>query len=127
MWPNPQETADLVKFTEEILNGKFHFCAVWVCTNSSVSSIGRPDTVCNIWIAEVKCFKSQRCYLVLPAWNSTLRFVSCILSIHTSSCGISSLWNDMAAGVVSVDVVVERLPPLLWWLIVILIIFLAIV
>ena len=22
MWPNPQKTADLVKFTEEILNGK---------------------------------------------------------------------------------------------------------
>ena len=25
MWPNPQETADLVTFTKEILNGKFHF------------------------------------------------------------------------------------------------------
>ena len=25
MWPNPQETADLVTFTEEILSGKFHF------------------------------------------------------------------------------------------------------
>ena len=25
MWPNPQETADLVTFTEEIYNGKFHF------------------------------------------------------------------------------------------------------
>ena len=29
MWPNPQETADLVTFTEEILNGKLHFCAVY--------------------------------------------------------------------------------------------------
>ena len=29
MWPNPQETADLVTFTEEILNEKFHFlCSV---------------------------------------------------------------------------------------------------
>ena len=28
MSPNPQETADLVTFTEEILNGKLHFCAV---------------------------------------------------------------------------------------------------
>ena len=28
MWPNPQETADLVTFTEEICNGKLHFCAV---------------------------------------------------------------------------------------------------
>ena len=24
MWQNPQETADLVTFTEEILNGKFN-------------------------------------------------------------------------------------------------------
>ena len=24
MWPNPQETADLVTFTEEVLNGKLH-------------------------------------------------------------------------------------------------------
>ena len=28
MWPNPQETANLVTFTEEILNGKLHFCTV---------------------------------------------------------------------------------------------------
>ena len=25
MWPNPQETAELVTFTEEILNGKVYF------------------------------------------------------------------------------------------------------
>ena len=25
MWPNPEETADLVTFTEEILNGKLRF------------------------------------------------------------------------------------------------------
>ena len=25
MWPNPQETADLAIFTEEILNEKLHF------------------------------------------------------------------------------------------------------
>ena len=25
MWPNPQETAELVTFTEEIVNGKLHF------------------------------------------------------------------------------------------------------
>ena len=29
MWPNPLETADLVTFTEEILNGKLQFlCSV---------------------------------------------------------------------------------------------------
>ena len=25
MWPNPSVTADLVTFTEQILNGKLHF------------------------------------------------------------------------------------------------------
>ena len=29
MWLNPQETADLVTFTEKILNGKLHLCAVF--------------------------------------------------------------------------------------------------
>ena len=28
MWPNPQETADFVAFTEKILLGSFIFCAV---------------------------------------------------------------------------------------------------
>ena len=31
MLPNPEETADLVTFTEEILNRKLHFCAVLFC------------------------------------------------------------------------------------------------
>ena len=36
MWPNPQQTADLVTFTEEILNGKLKFlcsdnCSVFYC------------------------------------------------------------------------------------------------
>ena len=30
MWPNPQEIADLVTFTEEILNGKLHFRVVLI-------------------------------------------------------------------------------------------------
>ena len=29
MWPNPQETADLVIFTEEILTEKLHFFVQW--------------------------------------------------------------------------------------------------
>ena len=33
MWPNPLETADLVTFTEEILNGKLHFFVQWVVVN----------------------------------------------------------------------------------------------
>ena len=28
MWPNPQFPADLISFTEEILNGKLHFLCI---------------------------------------------------------------------------------------------------
>ena len=41
MWPNPQETAYLVTFTEEILNGKLHF----LCNDSSSKMF---DMVLNI-------------------------------------------------------------------------------
>ena len=34
MWPNPQETADLVTFTEEILNRKLHFRAVFIFSSN---------------------------------------------------------------------------------------------
>ena len=30
MWPNPQGTADLFTFTEEILCGKLYFCALYI-------------------------------------------------------------------------------------------------
>ena len=30
MWPNPQETAELVTFTEEVLNGKLLFFCLYV-------------------------------------------------------------------------------------------------
>ena len=41
MWPNPQFSADLVTFTEEILNGKLHFlCSdlaiIKICDHSKV-------------------------------------------------------------------------------------------
>ena len=38
MWANPQETGDLVIFTEEILNGKFTFCAVLTTLTRSLSA-----------------------------------------------------------------------------------------
>ena len=33
MWANPQENADLVTFTEEIVNEKLHFCVVYFKEN----------------------------------------------------------------------------------------------
>ena len=38
MWPNPEETADLVTFTEEILNGKLHFLCSVMIKNESLKS-----------------------------------------------------------------------------------------
>ena len=41
MWLNPQETADLVKFTGEILNGKLYF----LCSVHSVSLTKTLETI----------------------------------------------------------------------------------
>ena len=50
MWPNPQFHADFVTFTEKILNGKLHFCAVKVKfkfgpINSRMSCVGAGGVV----------------------------------------------------------------------------------
>ena len=57
MWPNPQETADLVTFTEEILKGKLHF----LC--SSIQSMGMN---------------------ILTRWNSKFLIVICSETGHES-------------------------------------------
>ena len=58
MWPVPQETADLVTFTDEILNGKRHFlCSVCymdeqkACSVSSTWSWNHKDlsALLDIW------------------------------------------------------------------------------
>ena len=42
MLPNPQETVNLVKFTEEILNGKLHFlCCVEIWSKSAMMHFPR--------------------------------------------------------------------------------------
>ena len=36
MWPNPQFSADLITFTEEILNGKFHLlCSTCIFSSNN--------------------------------------------------------------------------------------------
>ena len=41
MWPNPQETANLVTFTEEILNRKLHFLCIVLCLGGSLLKLRR--------------------------------------------------------------------------------------
>ena len=42
MSPNPQETADLVTFTEEILNGKLRFFCAVSCNLQSRTKLMKP-------------------------------------------------------------------------------------
>ena len=60
MWPNTQETADLVTFTEEILNGKLNF-------SCSVSS-----NICSIWFYDTR--RSHRKYfkIYFSEWKKRL-------------------------------------------------------
>ena len=44
MWPNPQETADLVTFTEEIINGKLHF----LCSVIKLTKICKENQMWNV-------------------------------------------------------------------------------
>ena len=48
MLPNPQETVDLVKFTEEILNGKLHFLcsAVTFLFRKKIEKDSSPCKIC---------------------------------------------------------------------------------
>ena len=70
MLPNPQETADLVTFAEEILNRKLHF----VCSNSCLLlSI----TVCN--------FQSIKFHLFELKWRIELKSVKKNKSMATFS------------------------------------------
>ena len=51
MWPNLQETADLVTFTKEIYNGKLHFlCSDDIDTHTSlISPYSNEMSFCNIF------------------------------------------------------------------------------
>ena len=55
MWPNPQFPADLVTFTEEIINGKLHF----LC---SVTSILWYDLFKKITVALLEHIHQRHCY-----------------------------------------------------------------
>ena len=69
MWPNPQETADLVIFTEEILNGKRHF----LCSGSNIQ-----------WVV----------HRVLTCWKVKLTFSKhCIKSVRIRSYSVR-MWEN---------------------------------
>ena len=73
MWPNPQETADLVTLTEKILNGKLNFvCSVGFAKTLRQAQLVRCTHICFFdqigktmkklqWIINaVKCFNNSQ-------------------------------------------------------------------
>ena len=78
MWPNPQDTADLVTFTKEIFNGKFHF----LC-----NAYSGPEEAVNILWNKKKHWK----YVLL--WSAFL--VDNVLETELWQLQWNmSLWND---------------------------------
>ena len=84
MWPNPQFPADLVTFTEEILNGKLHFlCSGGKSKVFSISTSSIDFRISNLdmkalilWISF--CFKMRKL--------SVLLVYSMILLVSTKRC-----------------------------------------
>ena len=69
MWPNPQETAHLVTFTEEILYGKLHFLYSGSASKSIEKSLIRFSTIENRDLSLLRCttfYKQLRSALKIP-------------------------------------------------------------
>ena len=49
MWPNPQESADLVTFTGDILNGKTSFFVQWRLLNIEADTQSRAVKDSSAW------------------------------------------------------------------------------
>ena len=77
MWSNPQETWDLFSFSEEILNGKLHFCAVVIAHSDKAFRLTSID--------DFKCFHHL-------FWVYTLSISICFCSwLQTSIlCSVKS-------------------------------------
>ena len=54
MWPNPQETTDLVTFTKEMENEKPHFCTVTVLCDISTLRILSQTQCDNSYLKAIK-------------------------------------------------------------------------
>ena len=84
-WPNPQETADLVTFTEEILNGKLQLSFYHkdyyfrLCTCRTLKS-SCTNAVYNEIVG--KLFRLCRCRTIKSSCKNVVRIRLCKLSIQ---------------------------------------------
>ena len=89
MWPNPQENADLVTFTEEILNGNFIFCAVYI-----VYIFGTAwNILAELWISDQSFNRNNLTPHMLKIWNN-YAFANCDYSLlHTIYKFPDMIWS----------------------------------
>ena len=100
MWPNLQETADLITFTEEILNGKLHFCAVVLITKQFTGLIGlshvtaSPEVANENWMGRssprFRQFKPKHLNTILHRPSSSRDHQIVTVTIHCFYCLMSS-------------------------------------
>ena len=66
MWPNPQAPADLVTFSEEILNEKASFCAVGLAklTSAILSAEWSEDKPHNVCLPGVTYFPYGKVFVI---------------------------------------------------------------
>ena len=83
MWPNPQETADLVTFTEEILNRKLHFlCSECLAVKVIIESAVKVIIENMSGIIFIFCVSNSELVWLLHLLQIQLRFTEqlCIVS-----------------------------------------------
>ena len=85
MWPNPQETANSVTFTEKILNGKLHF----LCSEGKGSCTDLILTNRKYSFGNSCSFQTGALY---NKWSFPLRISSINVTIPAVSCGFGHIY-----------------------------------
>ena len=87
MWPNPQETADLVTFIEEIFNGKLHLlCNVkctWTLVNLLISNVRKTWSIV-LHVKLIRLLNQTKCKS-LENWFGEGSYRDVISKIHPKS------------------------------------------
>ena len=117
MWPNPQEPGDLVKFTEEILNGKLHFlCSVSAFLFPTVRSTFE-NKVLSILVLNIVGVPSSSADCYYKYWRFKSWFHQIYRQLPQNSCKfLVTKWLGIAVGCVGLKrkVVIRILVGYFW-------------
>ena len=82
MWPNPQEAADLVTFTEEILNGKLHSSVQCIFLWFMIGKLMRNS---HAWTVQFGSEHLLQCYSLVVYCYSLVQSYNVIVQSYTFS------------------------------------------